>query len=493
MLLKFLAVIFLLFSLLSCKKQINDNLVIADNIEIDKENLNYEDVKYTLIAPLLFSSISLQDIKDSTPHNILADEIIALPGGKSIEIMLRKGVRFHDGREMTANDVGLSFSKMGETDKYINEKYGAFKVEILDRLKLRVTSGKPLSDLISVLSDIYVFSKDLAGTGPYRFSKWLDNGVELVANDDYFEGAPKLKKVVYRYEPDERKRVNMLLKGEADLLAWLSPEMAGFLREDDKFYVKEWPAGFYSAIFLNNESSLFSDKVLRKAISMAIDRDKLIKKVLKGGGLKTLTPLPPQLLHTENSTDYRPREAIRLLKDAGWRDADGDGILEKSGRELKFRLYYDINVEEFKKMADLISQDLFEIGIGVEAIPANMDESTGRSFEGGNYDAILFAKSFGDSVNIVVWGSSSHKNLSRFRNMEMDNLLNGLKSAADIEQKKEIYGRMKRIFKEEAPAVFLYNPVIYTAASKRFKGAEDFVGYVYSIYKIKDWSINNEQ
>lgn len=489
----------LILALPSCKKSTEDILIIADAGKIEKGSASDRAMLWnSIIGGLLYTPFLIDD-NDLVLHNLLAEDVRAQSGEKAIEIKIRKGIRFHDGREATESDVAASISRIMEEDKYLKGRYGQFKVAIVDKLKIRITGDKPLPEPykdITFLPNLYVFSNDLIGTGPYRFHRWIDNGVELTANNDYFEGAPKLKKVVYRHEPDERKRVNMLLKGEASLLIWLSPEMAGFLKTDDRFYVKELPTGFYSAIFLNNKSTLFSDKALRKAVSMAIDRDKLIKKVLKGGGVKAFGPLPSQALHSKNNAanaDYRPKEAIRLLKDAGWRDADGDGILEKNGRKLRFRLYYNDKIEECKKMADIISQDLFEIGMGVEAVPTDINESTDRNFEAGSYDAVLEVKSSYDNVNILAWDSSSLANISRFSNREMDSLLERLGAATNIEQKEEIYSKIQRIFEEEAPAVFLYNTLIFTAVSKRFKGVEEFVGNAYSMYKIKDWSVNEDK
>lgn len=486
---------FLLIALTSCNKPENSVLVIADSGKIDKESANELTLPESVIGDLLYTPF-FKDDNNFVFHNLLAEDVRMLPGGKTIEIKIRKGVRFHDGRELTESDVAASIGRITDTDAHIKERYGQLKVTIAGKLKVTVTGDKPLSDVYTLLlPNIYIYSKELIGTGPYKFHRWINNGIELIVNNDYFEGTPKLKKVIYRYEPEERNRVNMLLKGEADLLIWLSPKMAEFLKTDDRFYVNEWPTGFYSALFLNNESPLFRDKAIRRAVSMAIDRDVLIQKVLKGGGTKILTPFASLIFKSEkNKTgiDYRPKEAVRRLKEAGWEDADGDGILEKDGRELRFRLFYNRKVKEFKQIADIISQNLFETGIGVEAIPANMDESTDRNFIGGSYDAILEVKSSYDSVNMLAWSSSSIFNISRFNSREMDNHLERLKEVTDIEQKKEIYGRMLKIFEDDTPAVFLYTPVIFTAVNKKFNGAEDFVGSVYSIYKIKDWSLNED-
>lgn len=486
-------ILLLLITLPSCKKNNESTLVIADITKIDKET-TADSIDNSVIGGLLFSNLSYIG-NDLVPHNLLAEKIRVLPGGKAIEIKIRNGVRFHDGREMTESDVAASLSEILERDTRLKEKYGQLRVAIVDKLKVTVTGDKPLYDLNVLLPTLYVSSKNLVGTGPFMFHGWIDKGVELAANNDYFEGKPILQKVIYQYEPDERKRVNMLLKGEADLLIWLSPEMAGFLKKDDRFHIGELNHDFYSVVFLNNTSPLFSDKTLRRAVSMAINRDGLIKKILKGGGRKAYGPLPSQIFHPENnSVDsvYRPREAARLLKNASWRDANGDGILEKSGKKLRIHLYYNSEVEEFRKLADLIAQDLFEIGIGVETVPATTGEIVSINLASGNYDAILDVKASHDDINSRTWTSSSIYNISRLNSMEMDTLLDRLREAMDVEQKKEIYSKMQRIFEEEIPAVFLYSPVIYTAVNKRFKGAEEFVGDASGIYKIKDWSVNED-
>lgn len=486
-------ILLLIFTLPSCKKNTEGVLIIADSDKIDKESADPTTVAQSAIGTLIFSDFSYID-NDLVPHNLLADEVWIQSAGRTLEIKIRKGVRFHDGREMTERDVAASFRKIMDTDKYMKERYGRLRVTIVDKLKVKISADEPISDWSAILNNIYVSPADLVGTGPYMINRWLENGVELAANNDYFEGPPKLKRVIYRYEPDERKRVNMLLRGEADLLVWLSPDMAGFLKKDERFYVNEWPYDFYSALFLNNESPLLRDKAVRLAVSMAIDRDKLIRKILNGGGTKISGPFPHHVSHPAINAgilDFRPREAARFLKDAGWRDS-GDGILEKNGRKLIFRLYYNKGVDEFRKMADIIAQDLFEVGIGVEAVSSTLDEIDGNNFKSGDYDAILDAKASYDSVNLLTWRSSSLSNISRFNNREMDNLLDRLRETTDVEQKKEIYSKMQRVFEEEVPAVFLYNPVIYTAVNKKFKGAEKFVSSAYSVYKIKDWSIDEK-
>src|SRR4030067_380948 len=276
------------------------------------------------------------------PHKVLAEEIKVLPGNKVIDIRLRDGVRFHDGRRLTAYDVVASINRLREIDKILEVKFRGIKTEALNSLTLRLTSDVPIFDVSVIVGNIQILppagSGVLNGSGPFRFGRWLDNGVELVANEGYFEGRPKLDKIICLYEEKERKRLYKLLNGEADLMLLLSPEATGFLIKDSRFYVGELPY-LYFALYFNMDTPLFQDNALRRAVSMAIDRDSMIGKVFKGGVVKTSHPFSPKMLPKTISPIYQPKEAARLLKEAGWNDLNKDGILEKKGRTLSFPLY----------------------------------------------------------------------------------------------------------------------------------------------------------
>lgn len=488
-----------LLALLSCSKTDkteNNSLVIIDSEKIDKESLGDAQKFSSTIPALLLLSPLLSLDGNGIPHNFLAEEIKLFPGKNVIEIRLREGVKFHDGRRLTVDDIVGAINKL----RVAEVRYKNLKVETLNSSLLRLTNNAPVVDVNSLLADIAVLAPESSdqpvGTGPFRFGRWLNNGVELVANKDYFEGRPKLDKVIYLYEEDERKRLYKLLKGEADLLVFLSPEVARFLEKDTRFYLKKIPFS-YSAIHFNNESALFRDKVVRKAVSMAIDRDSLIEKGFKDEGVKTSHPFQPEMLTKSESPDYQPREAARLLKEAGWRDRNKDGVLEKAGRRLRFLLYYDKDYKEYTKVLDIMSQHLFEVGIEMEGVPVTYSEFRKKWMKAGDYDAFLKGISTSDSANFTTWHSSfignpDGCNFSRYSNGEVDRLLEQLRVSGDIKTKKMIYGKILEIISKDVPAAFLYNDMIYTAVNKRFKGAEDFMGDVYSVYKIKDWSLNED-
>ncbi|MBF8250499.1 MAG: peptide ABC transporter substrate-binding protein, partial [Deltaproteobacteria bacterium] len=224
-----------LLTLYSCDKPKEKNLILVDNIKIDKES-NLQNVYNSLIGSLIFSPLLFRYNSGAAEHHVLVEDIKVLPGNKVIEVKLKDGVRLHDGKPLTADDVIRSIDRLKV--ELNNETLKEVKGESIDRQRFRLTSNYPIPDANNLLSTISVFpshSSLFNGTGPFRFKRWVDNGVELEANNDYFEGAPKLKKITYLYEPDERKRLTILLKGEADLLAGISPDTARFLENDVRF------------------------------------------------------------------------------------------------------------------------------------------------------------------------------------------------------------------------------------------------------------------
>lgn len=492
-------IVFFVFVLCSCHKT-EKTLTIIDGMEVSKASISENtDFLNSAIGDLIFTPLVYIDWGER--HNVLAEDIKVSPDRKAVEVKLRDGVKFHDGKKLTAKDMASSIEMIKDIDSSVIDKYGDINVDVIDSSRIRLYSDLELSisNFNNLLSMIYAFPqtfKNLNGTGPFKFKRWLDNGLELVANEDYFEGRPKLDKIIYIYEEDERKRLYAALDGKADLLIFISPEVVDFLEKDGKFHIVKTASENYSALFLNNQSFFFSDGAVRRAINLAIDRDSLIENALRGAGIKASGPFPQTPLSKENRTaDYEPREAVKLLKSSGWSDTDGDGILEKNGKRFRFKFYYTTMLEENKKIADIIGRYLFEVGIEAEGVPmSDFDFNKMRQIS-GDYDAMLACTDSTDTYLFNYWHSSSIKNIkgnnySRYADNGLDILLLQLREADNPDTRKQIYGRMQQIMDRDVPAVFLYHSLNYSAISKKFKRGEEFFGNIYSVYKIKDWSVN---
>ncbi|MDO8446826.1 MAG: ABC transporter substrate-binding protein [Deltaproteobacteria bacterium] len=504
----YIAALILSFLILqSCKNSNSKTLTICGNVKIEKgsteNNVNFF---YTPLEDFFLSPLVHYDPSANKYRQIIVKEARPLEDGKVWDIELKDNVLFHDGTPLTADDVAFSIEKRKE----MSANLGAIRqAKVLNKKSIGLSLNNPVSDISDILSCIYVYPSHIfrqeeawrktflekpLGSGPFKFKRWLKNGVEFTANEDYFEGRPRIDKIVYISEADENKRLSYLLEGTADIMsAPISSRTAGFVKRDPKFHINEFPFPYYSALFLNNRSEIFSDSRARKAVNMAVNRESLIAKGLDGAGIPAYSPFMKNMLpegYNITPSSYGPKAALTLLKDAGWRDKNKDGILEKEGKRLRFRLYYLKGPEEFKLLADIISQQLYEIGIEVETLSLSYDEVDNKEKPSFEYDAFLNSK--GSFYFESVWQTRSlygdkTYNYSRYSNKEVDALFEQAKNIKKPDEIKRIYGRIDRVIHEDTPAVFLYAPLSYTAVNKRLKEAEGFNSTPYDIYKIKDW------
>lgn len=501
----------ILLILYSCTDARDKTLTICGNIKIDRlSTTDGNNFIANALEDFLFTPLANIDSKFEI-HNILVEKATPAADGKIWEVRLKKGVRFHDGQPLTADDVAFSIEKRKE----ILSTLGAIRrTEVLDEKNIRLIFDKPFRDISDFLTNIYVYPRSIfrpgepwketllnnpIGSGPFRFKKWLDNGIEFAANNDYFEGRPKMERIVYLYEGNEDRRLNRLLKGTADIMIPASPNSAKFLERNPSFYLNKAAFPYYVAVFLNNRSPLFSDLAVRKAVNMAVNRGNLIEKIINGGGIPVHGPFLENMLpegHPGIPYGYAPGAAAQLLKEAGWKDKDNDGVLEKDGKRLIFTIYYSTASEEFRRLADMISQQLFEIGIEVECRPVIDTDLMNKHLPSRGDEAILADPSI--ATPEAVWQSRSVQgsasiNFSNYSNREVDDLFDRAGNEADSREIRGIYSRIDRLIHEDAPAVFLYYPVYYSAVSKRVRDGMEFKGTPYDLYKIKDMNIVSQK
>lgn len=499
----FFIALLLLLTFCSCARERDKTVTICGNSLIDRSSTaDGTNFFSNALEDLIFSPLAGVE-SEYKIHPVLIERATPVAGGGSWDITLKEGVRFHNGMPLTAEDVAFSIEKRKEISSSLR---AIRKCDVSGERDIRLMLDRPFSDISDLLTNVYVYPrrifrpdepwkktllKNPIGSGPFRFKRWMGKGIELAAYEGYFEGRPKVDRVIYLYEENEAKRLANLLKGAADILTPLSPEAARFLEKDTRFYVNNYPVPYYAALFLNNQSSILSDRDVRKALNVAIDRSYIIDRIERAG-FPVYGPFSRDMLPDGYNTpeySYDPKGAAELLRDDGWKDTDGDGILDKKKKRLGFRLYYFQGLEELKTIADMISRQLFEIGIEVGCKPVTDTEFMGVYFPSGDYDALL--TDMGIFSPEITWqskqihGSRSY-NFSHYSNKEVDSLFSQAGKTSDPKEIKRIYGEIDGIMHKDSPAVFLYNAVSYSVASRRFKGAEKFRDTPYDFFRIKD-------
>ncbi len=506
----------LLFSACGEKVERNPNSFVESSIG-DARRLNpviANDSASGTINDHVFSGLVKYD-KDIKIVGDLAERWQISNGGKTITFFIRKGVKWHDGVEFTAEDCLFTYKRLMDPNvatPYSSSYMDVAKAEVVDKYTFRVTYKEPFSPALESWAagmipkhlldgkDINTdaFNRRPIGTGPYKFKQWIaGQKIVLEANNDFFEGRPNIDQFVYRIIPDSTTMFQELLSGGVDMMG-LTPLQ--YLRKSETRRIKEnykklrYPANAFTYMGYNLTSPLFQDIKVRQALSYAINRQNIIDGLLLGLGKPCTGPFSyVSWAYNPNvkSYDYNPGLATRMLAEEGWKDGNGDGVLEKNGRPFRFTILTNQGNTERIRSAEIIQQNLKAIGIDVTIRvmewQAFLEQIDKRSFE-----AMILGWSLGRDPDIYdIWHSSKTRkgeyNFIGYKNAEVDRLLVEGRRTFDIEKRKKIYYRIHAILAEEQPYSFLYVPDALPIVHKRFKGIE--VAPLGIMYNFIDWYV----
>ena len=426
---------------------------------------------------------------------------------------LRKGVKFSDGADMTADDVAATF-------RYAIDPKSPSRTVLLSQLVRAVTSdGKltvqlilnsPYSLLTQAIQRPIVPAGAIAGnavvrkeydakpvgTGPFMLIEVSRDKVVLDANPNYFEGRPHLSRIVFKRFSDQKKAWTSLVQGGTDMVVDVDYEDYMIIKDDPRFTAYDYLDTFCYPLLFNLKDPLFSDLKLRQAISYAIDRQDLVDKALRGGGVPTTGTFQPGTwpYNPDPSIQpFDPARSVALLKDLGWKNTDGDWVLQKDGKKFQFTVLIDDSDELKAATAKRLQWQLLQVGIrmDVEAMPLG-ELLQGRLLAGKYQAAIMQMNTFSnpDVMTSVFWHSSAigGNNLSGYANSEVDRLIATGKTATDADKKAAIYQQIHRLISNDIPAAFLYYRKRYTAMNARLKGFQTGPYGLFSA-SMSDWYV----
>lgn len=397
-----------------------------------------------------------------------------------ITFQLRKGVRWHDGEPFTADDVEFTYRVIMDekTNTVRRPMFELVKsLEILDPYRVRVTYKKPFSPSLEnwgmgILpkhlfqgTDVNTspYNRNPIGTGPFRFKEWIsDERITLTANPDYFEGRPKLDQISYRIIPEPPlKELEFFIEGvDVD-----SPQPFQFGRyeHDKRFDIYRQPDNNYTYIGWNEKVDLFQDVRVRRALTHAINRKEIVKYLLYDLGVISTGPFPPQMWYCNPEVkplEYDPDLARKLLKEAGWEDRDGDGILDKDGKPFRFTLITNNGNVLRENVSVLVQRQLREVGIDVKISLYEWAVFIRDKINTRDFDACVLGWSLSlDPDSYEIWHSSQIEkgfNFTAYRNPEVDRLIELGRTEYDKEKRKEYYFKMHELIAEDQPYTFLY-------------------------------------
>ncbi|PYI53136.1 peptide-binding protein [Paenibacillus flagellatus] len=455
----------------------------------------------TEVIDLVFSSL----YKFNEKQDIVPDLAVGQPTFSddklTMTIKLRNDVKFSDGKPVTADDVVFTYSIPINPD-YTGPRKGAFekmqKIEKVDDTTVKITFKEPHAGYIDMmiynilpqhlLKDVPVkemdkspFFKQPVGSGPYKLTEWKQGQyLSFVRNENYYNGKPAIEKVTAKIIPDANAMMAQLQTGEINVIGVPADNLAAieqYTKTNDKIKLQKGIAGSqYLFVAWNLNNPLFQDKKVRQALTMAIDRKGIVDSVVEGQGKVVNSQTPPTYwTYTDNvpKFEFNADKAKQLLAEAGWKDTNGDGTLDKDGKNFEFEMQVNQGNKVREKGVTVIQQQLKKIGINVTPRVVESSAFT-KNFQGKNFEAIYYAWAIsGDPNPKGIWHSSEIAkglNTVSYSNPEVDKLIDEDLKTFDKAKRKELLNKVDALIAEDQPYTFLYSPTITMAYPSNLEG-----------------------
>jgi peptide/nickel transport system substrate-binding protein len=384
---------------------------------------------------------------------------------------LRRGVMFHNGRELTADDVAYTFRSL--IDPAFRGRTGAYtilrSVDIVDPYTVAFHLKAPfVSFPINLVMGIVENGSGAAnartpiGTGPYRLVTFApDDRIVLERFDACFQGPAKNAGVVLKVVPDDTMRGLELRKGTVDLVVNdVVPDIVWQMRREHKLQIAEGPGSDYAYIALNLTDPILSHADVRRALGYAIDRDAIVKYLRRGYASPAVGIIPPMSWAFEpNVFDFRydPAEAKRLLDAAGFPDPDGDGPARRFTLTLKTS-----TSEVYRIQAAAVQQDLARVGVAVQ-VRSQEFATLQTDMVRGNfqmYTAQFVGVTDPDMLRRVFHSSQIPSkggfNRVRYQNADVDRLIDAASAASADDERRRLYGEVQQAVARDVPYIPLW-------------------------------------
>lgn len=421
---------------------------------------------------------------------------------------LHQGVRWHDGEELTADDVVYSFQTIQDPANEIAPFRPRFMqgdepiaFEAVDDYTVVARLAEPNASFFTDISVPIVprhalegqdlregpFNRAPVGSGPFKVVEWrAGESVTLEAFDDYFRGRPCLDRIIFRIIPDQQAQVNALLTGEIDFL----PNVPGASVErfkdnpDYSLIVAEFDSLFQ--IFFNLAREQFQDVRVRQALLIAIDRQALVDTVRQGYGVvhnshfDHVVPFYQQ--DKLGGYDYDPERAGQLLDEVGITDSDGDGVRDLNGEPWVINLLsFAGGFRDYASYAQVVQAYWQDIGVQVELELRDLATMVEQIYQERKWDKPFDVLTSGwaqigpepnSYANFYVTTDALGPNIENYNNPEVNALFEQARVTSDFDARMAIYEQIEAILWEELPTLPLYRETRPAVISSRFNVEE---------------------
>jgi len=447
----------------------------------------------------------------------LAESVDVSDDGLVYTYTIRDGVKWHDGQDLTADDIAFTYNLYKDTPEYpyLNGYYTPYFESIeANGNQVILTLTEAIPNIESQLVFLYILPKHIwenenklefentamIGSGPFKMAEYVQNEfVRLTANKDHFSSAPKVDEVVFQTFENQDALVQAIKTGQLDMVTEMPNTAAETLKAEDNIEVvvgAPLAPGVTDIIFnqvspencptdaggLCTGHPALRDRNVRLAMAHATDKQKLIDLILLGMGNPGLTLIPDGLGVWYNSDlkdyEYDVATANQILDDAGYLDTDGDGAREMpdGSQPLNFRLNWPSDSIVAPRTAELLSEMWGEIGITLELQAVDPDALTAQCCPAFDFDIMIWGWSSDPDPSALLYVYTSEaipsgSSETGYSNPTYDELYAQQQTTLDFDARKDIVWEMQKIVHDDVVYIIpFYDANVQAYRTDRFTG-----------------------
>jgi peptide/nickel transport system substrate-binding protein len=430
----------------------------------------------------VYEGLTGRDAKlNVTPQ--LAESWTISPEGKTYTFKLRRGVKFHNGRELVAEDVKYSYERIlnPKTGSQVRPDFEVIdRIAAPDRQTVVLTLKRPYARTLGLLDGDWAaivpreevekhgdLNTVAVGTGPFKLqSRVANQQLVLERNPDYYEaGKPYLDRVVFKIIPDEFALMADLRAGNTDLVFTVPIQMLDELRKAPGVKYLETPSSIVTFMYLNTQRPPFDKAAARQALALAIDKPKIVQAAYQAIGrpVPTLVPSTSPVKVTQPADAYDPGKAKQLLGEAG--QAGG----------MTFTLNVLGSAATAKAIAETMQAQLREVGITMNIVytePGIYEEQVVRKHD---FQAATDGTSEHPDPDVKLYirlHAKGSTNLAGYANSQVDQLLDQGREQLDPAQRAQTYTRALALIHQDVPVIPFAELKFYVLVRDRLQGFE---------------------
>lgn len=440
----------------------------------------------------------------------LAESWEVAPDGSSITFHLRPDVVWHDGQPTDAEDVAFTYRRATDPATpfpnpamWDNYEKGSDGVEVVDAHTVRIRL-RPHADFMDAWTNLAVMPEHLlgdvppeqlaghpfgtrcpVGNGPFVFREHREGERWMFAANPAFPealgGRPYLDAYGYRVVPDQNTLLSELLAGSIDVYLSPRPEQAEAIEADPDLELRNYTSRNAVFVAWNSRRPALADPRVRRALTMAADRQGMVDGLLEGFGSVAEGRIPPfHWAHGGQATglSYDPAGARALLDEAGWSDRNGDGVRESAdGTPLRLTIKVNTGSRQRGAVAQILQANLGQIGVDVDVQILEWAALLSQIGEGPrDFDAVVMAFVTNFAIDDSDLFHSSRVDgpyaWSGTENAELDRIMEALATAFDRAEAGRLWSEYERVLSQEQPFTFLYFPDRLDGINRRLQNVE---------------------